>query len=158
MIIVTYVCTIILTNLAFAKLGIIPLAFGLSVPAAAFLAAVPLTLRDYVQTRHGKRAAIAAVAVAAAATALFSPSLAVASACAFLLGELIDMGVFTLARKRVGFLPSMLASNAFGMVVDSVVFLSIAFGSLAFLPGQLIAKAATTLAAGAFIAATRRSK
>ena len=46
-------------------------------------------------------------------------------------------------------------SNAVGLVVDSVVFLWLAFGSLSFLSGQVLAKAWTTLAAIAVIAAVR---
>jgi hypothetical protein len=47
------------------------------------------------------------------------------------------------------------ASNAVGLAADSLIFLWLAFGSLAFLPGQLLGKAWMTLAAVAVIAAYR---
>jgi len=50
----------------------------------------------------------------------------------------------------------VLASNVVGLVADSVLFLYIAFGSLAFLSGQIVGKAWMTLAAVAVLALVRR--
>jgi hypothetical protein len=36
---------------------------------------------------------------------------------------------------------ALIASNAVGLVVDSAIFLSLAFGSLDYLPGQVVGKA-----------------
>jgi queuosine precursor transporter len=49
--------------------------------------------------------------------------------------------------RRRGWTLAVLASNAAGLVVDSVLFLALAFGSLEFLPGQIVGKAWMTLAA-----------
>ncbi len=51
---------------------------------------------------------------------------------------------------------AVLASSAVGLVVDSVVFLYLAFGSLEFLLGQVLGKGWMVLAALPFIAWLRR--
>ena len=62
------------------------------------------------------------------------------SGTAFLLSELADLGVYTpLQRRRL--VLAVALSGAVGLVVDSVVFLYLAFGDLSFLPGQVIGKA-----------------
>ncbi|MBQ1166197.1 VUT family protein, partial [Streptomyces sp. A73] len=55
-------------------------------------------------------------------------------------------------------LVAVTASNAVGLLADSLVFLWLAFGSLAFLPGQLVGKAWMTHAAIAVIAAIQRRR
>jgi uncharacterized PurR-regulated membrane protein YhhQ (DUF165 family) len=59
----------------------------------------------------------------------------IASTAAFLLSELADLLVYTpLQRRRFVWRCSCRASS--GLVVDSMVFLHLAFGSLDFLSGQ----------------------
>ena len=66
-------------------------------------------------------------------------SLVVASAAAFLLSEFADFMVYTpLARRKL--VLAVLASSAVGLVVDSIVFLWLAFGSIEFLFGQIVGK------------------
>jgi uncharacterized PurR-regulated membrane protein YhhQ (DUF165 family) len=76
--------------------------------------------------------------------------LAVASGVAFLFSELADFAVYTPLRERnktlVGWLTAVGASNLVGLVVDSVLFLWIAFGSLDFLRGQVLGKLWMTIA------------
>ncbi|MBQ1166693.1 VUT family protein, partial [Streptomyces sp. A73] len=60
--------------------------------------------------------------------------------------------------RRRGLLVAVTASNAVGLLADSLVFLWLAFGSLAFLPGQLVGNAWMTLAAIAVIAAIQRRR
>ena len=74
-------------------------------------------------------------------SALVAPqSLVLASGTAFLLSEFADFAVYTpLQRRRL--LLAVRASAGAGLVVDSVVFLSLAFGSLDFLAGQIVGKA-----------------
>ncbi len=62
-----------------------------------------------------------------------------ASATAFLLSEMADLAVYTpLARRRL--VLAVVASGFIGLVIDSLIFLWLAFGSLQFLPGQIIGK------------------
>jgi uncharacterized PurR-regulated membrane protein YhhQ (DUF165 family) len=68
-----------------------------------------------------------------------------ASAGAFLVSETADMLVYTpLQRRRL--MLAVFASSLVGLVVDSIVFLSLAFGSLAFLEGQILGKTWMVLA------------
>ena len=74
-------------------------------------------------------------------SALLAPaSLVLASAAAFLLSECADFAVYTpLARRRL--VAAVVASSIAGLMIDLVVFLWLAFGSLDFLLGQIIGKA-----------------
>ncbi|MBX6321458.1 MAG: VUT family protein, partial [Rhodospirillaceae bacterium] len=129
---------------------------GLMAPSGVLMVGLALVLRDLVQRRLGLRWAVAAILAGAALSALLAPpSLVVASGAAFLLSELADLLVYTpLQRRRL--LLAVLASGLIGLVVDSVVFLDLAFGSLAFLPGQIVGKAWMVLLSLPAIAWLRR--
>ncbi len=104
-------------------------------------------LRDLVQRRLGVKWAIAAIAAGAALSGLVAPpALIVASVAAFTLSEVVDLAVFTPLQRR-GLVLAVAASGAVGIVVDSVLFLSLAFGSLDFLVGQVIGKTWALMAA-----------
>lgn len=141
-------------NYLVAYVGIIPIGFGLMAPAGVVVVGLALTLRDLLHERAPVPVVIAAIAVGAALSALFAPALALASGVAFLASELADLGVYAPLRKR-RWVAALLASNAVGLVVDSVLFLSLAFGSLAFLPGQILGKLYGTVIAVALIALLR---
>jgi uncharacterized PurR-regulated membrane protein YhhQ (DUF165 family) len=102
---------------------------------------VALVLRDLVQRRLGAGVSALAILAGAALSALLAPpSLVIASAAAFFLSELADLAVYTpLARRRL--LAAVVASSAVGLIVDSIVFLLLAFGTLDFLAGQVLGKA-----------------
>ena len=53
---------------------------------------------------------------------------------------------------------AVIASGLAGSVVDSAIFLSLAFGSIEFLAGQVLGKFWMSLIAGALIVAWRRLK
>jgi uncharacterized PurR-regulated membrane protein YhhQ (DUF165 family) len=78
--------------------------------------------------------------VGAGLSAFVSPQFALASGAAFLFSELADFAVYTPLRKRKWLLAIVL-SNTVGLVVDSMLFLGLAFGSFDFLAGQVIGKA-----------------
>lgn len=110
-------------------------------PSGVLMIGLALVLRDLVQRRLGFGWAAGAVLAGAALSALLAPpALVVASALAFLLGEAADLAVYTPLQRR-GLTRAVLASGAVGLVVDSLIFLWVAFGSLEFLPGQVIGKA-----------------
>jgi hypothetical protein len=115
-----------------------------------------LVLRDLVQRRLGVEFGIGAIIVGAAISAgLAPPTLVVASAAAFLLSEFADFAVYTpLARRRL--VVAVIASSVVGLVVDSIVFLWLAFGSLEFLIGQIIGKLWMVLLAIPFVMYMRR--
>lgn len=120
---------------------LVPVAPGLSAPSGVLMIGLALVLRDLVQRRLGPVAALAAIAVGALLSGLLAPpAIVVASVAAFLLSELADFAVYTPLQKR-NFVAAVAASSLLGLVVDSVVFLQLAFGSLDFLAGQIVGKA-----------------
>jgi uncharacterized PurR-regulated membrane protein YhhQ (DUF165 family) len=132
----------------------IPVGFGYRAPSGVLAVGVAFTLRDFVQRWLGKWAVIVAVLVGAALSYFVAPSLAVASATAFLVSELLDFAVYTpLADRR--WLWAVGLSNVAGTFVDTFVFLWLAFHSLQFWQGQVIGKLWMTLAAVAVLAPVR---
>ena len=153
-----YVATIPAANWAVAHYGAVPVGFGLLAPAGVYAVGIALVLRDLAREAAGRAAVVAAIAVGAALSWLLAaPALALASAAAFAVSESLDFAVYEPLRKR-GLLAAMTASNAVGLAADSLVFLWLAFGSLEFLPGQLLGKAWMTLAAAAVIAVIARRR
>jgi uncharacterized PurR-regulated membrane protein YhhQ (DUF165 family) len=138
-----YVAAIALANLLLAEGIFVDLGFGLVAPAAVFAVGATFTLRDAVQSTLGYAAALAAIAGGGALSALFAPRFALVSAVAFLAGELVDLAVYTPLRRR-SWLVAVALSNTAGLLLDSWLFLTLAFGSLALLPGQVVGKALTT--------------
>ncbi len=112
----------------------------LMAPSGVLMIGLALVLRDLVQRRLGRSVAITAIVAGAALSgAVAPPPLIVASAAAFLLSELADFAVYTPLQSR-GLVLAVLASSVVGLVVDSVLFLWLAFGSLDFLAGQIVGK------------------
>ena len=150
-----YAACIPLANWMINEFGVVPVGFGLVAPAGVYAAGVAFGARDAVQRLIGKRWALLAIATGVALSLLVaSPTLAVASAVAFGVSELLDMAVFTPLEKR-SLTGAVVLSNTLGAIVDSVVFLLLAFGSLAFLPGQVVGKVLMILPALAVILAVR---
>ena len=135
---------------------LVPVAPGVMAPSGVLMIGLALVLRDLVQRRLGVEFGIGAIIVGAAISAgLAPPTLVVASAAAFLLSEFADFAVYTpLARRRL--VVAVIASSVVGLVVDSIVFLWLAFGSLEFLIGQIIGKLWMVLLAIPFVMYMRR--
>lgn len=129
---------------------------GLMAPSGVLMIGIALVLRDLVQRRLGVLYSAAAVVVGAILSSIFAPaSLVLASGAAFLISELADLAVYTpLARRRL--IAAVVASSVVGLVVDSVIFLYLAFGSLDFLAGQVVGKAWMVLLSIPFVHYLRR--
>jgi uncharacterized PurR-regulated membrane protein YhhQ (DUF165 family) len=135
---------------------LIPVAPGLLAPSGVLMIGIALVLRDLVQRRLGVAYAIAAILVGTVISAgLAPPSLVIASGLAFLLSEAADLAVYTPLARR-GLVIAVAASSVVGLVVDSIVFLWLAFGSLDFLSGQIVGKAWMVLLSLPFVAYLRR--
>lgn len=136
---------------------LVPVGFGLMAPSGVLVIGVALVLRDVVQRTLGLPWVLAAIMAGAALSGLIAPpALVVASVAAFLLSELVDTAVYTpLAERRL--ILAVLLSGLVGITVDSVVFLWLAFGSLDYLPGQIVGKLWATLAATGALVAVRRA-
>jgi uncharacterized PurR-regulated membrane protein YhhQ (DUF165 family) len=155
---IMFVATVWFANYAVNRWGIVDVGFGYMAPAAAYFAGLGFTLRDIVHRTLGRWMVLICIAAGGALSLLVSTRFAVASAVAFAVSESCDLAVYEPLRSR-GWIAAVTVSNIVGLVVDSLLFLWIAFGSLAFLEGQVIAKLTTTAAAivvlGAW-SATRR--
>jgi uncharacterized PurR-regulated membrane protein YhhQ (DUF165 family) len=116
------------------------------------------TLRDVTHRCLGRGAVMLAILLGAAWSYALGVggtlpggivSLAAASGIAFGLSELADLSVYEPIRAR-GWLPAVAASNVVGLVLDSALFLWLAFGSDGlhrFFWGQVVGKAWMTAAA-----------
>src|SRR5262245_20543687 len=116
---------------------LVPVAPGLLAPSGVLTVGAALVLRDVVQRCLGLTWGLTAVAIGTVLSSLIAPSaLVIASGAAFALSELADFAVYTpLQRRRLTL--AVAASSTVGLVVDSIVFLALAFGVLDFLGGQL---------------------
>ena len=150
-----YIATIFAANWAIERYGLVPVGFGLQAPAGVYFAGLAFTLRDLTQDSLGRGWVVAAIVAGAALSALVSPEFALASGLAFLFSESADFLVYTPLRER-GWIRAVTASNIVGLVVDSALFLWLAFNSLEFLPGQIVGKAWMTTLAVAVLWAWRR--
>lgn len=141
-----YICTIFAANIAIDQFGAVPVGFGFMAPAGVYFAGLAFTFRDLVHDRYGARGALLAIAVGSLLSVWGNPAFALASGVAFAVSELADLSVYTPLRER-SWLGAVALSNTVGLLVDSALFLWLAFGSLAFLPGQIVAKSYMTVLA-----------
>jgi len=113
---------------------------GLKTASGVLMVGAALVLRDLVQRRLGVLVAAIAVFAAGAISAFLAPTaLVIASTAAFLISEYADLAVYTsLERRR--FVVAVLASSLVGLTIDSTLFLWLAYGSLEYLPGQIVGK------------------
>ena len=155
-----FILTIPLSNWVVVNVGLvcepngpclIPVWPGLMAPSAVMIAGAALVLRNAVQAFLGAYFSLVAIAVGTALSALFaSPSLVLASAAAFCFSELADFAVYTPMRKRFPAFSVVMAGLA-GSVIDSAIFLTLAFGSIEFIFGQVLGKFWMSLLAGIVI-------
>jgi uncharacterized PurR-regulated membrane protein YhhQ (DUF165 family) len=130
---------------------LIPVAPGLAAPSGVLMIGLALVLRDLVQRRLGRMWSLAAIVVGAVLSgAIAPPALVVASTLAFFFSELADFFIYTPLQNR-RFVTAVIASSMAGLVVDSVIFLWVAFHNFDFLLGQIVGKAWMVLASLPFI-------
>jgi queuosine precursor transporter len=139
---------------------LIPVGFSLMAPSGVLLIGLAFVLRDAVHEQLGGGGAMGAIVAGTILSALIAPpALVFASTMAFLLAELADLAVYTPLRKRRLFL-AVAASGVAGAVIDSAVFLWLAFGSLDYIAGQVVGKFWMSALAGVVLLAVdaRRKK
>jgi len=128
----------------------------LMAPSGVLMIGLALVLRDMVQRRLGRGVGLAAIVAGAALSgAVAPPQLVFASTISFLLSELADFAVYTPLQAR-GLVLAVMASSVVGLIVDSILFLWLAFGSLEFLAGQILGKLWMVLLSLPFIHWIRR--
>jgi uncharacterized PurR-regulated membrane protein YhhQ (DUF165 family) len=158
--IVLFALVVFLANWLTTHYGIVSVGFGLMATAGTYAAGVAFGLRDWCQETSGRWGAMWAVLLGAALSAvLASGRIAVASAVAFLLSELLDLAIYTPLRNKNKY-GAIVASNTVGSAFDTVLFLSIAgFGiTSSVFWGQMVGKGWMTLAAVLALAIFRAKK
>jgi len=152
---ILFIATIFGANWAIETYGLVPVGPDLIAPAGVYFAGLAFTFRDLAQDRVGRLWIVAAIVVGALISGFVSTKFALASGVAFLVSEMLDFAVYTPLRRR-NWIGAVVASNIVGLVADSIVFLTLAFGSLQYLPGQVVGKAWMTLLAVAVLWLLRR--
>jgi queuosine precursor transporter len=93
----------------------------------------------------GPRWVAAGIPVGAGLSAVVaSPQIAAVSVVAFTVSEVLDSLVYSRLRPRTR-LGAVAASNAAGLVVDSLLFVPLAFGNFGAVPGQIVGKTVATI-------------
>lgn len=130
---------------------LIPVAPGLMAPSGVLLIGAALALRDAVQEALGRAWVLALVVAGACISLSVSPAaLAIASATAFLLSELLDFAIYDQLRRRA-LAWAVLLSGAVGAVIDSLLFSYLAFGAVGWAPGLVLAKVYASAAYAAWL-------
>lgn len=171
-----YVASLLIANTTAGKITLLG---PLSVPAAIYIFALTFTVIDLVSEHFGKGGARWVVLTAFAANALMAayyqlaialpsapffeaqaafarvlgatPRIVLASFSAYLVASLLDVEIFAWWRARMGGAPALrvLVSNLLSTLVDSIVFVGLAFwGVLPVLPiiiGQYVVKMGVTV-------------
>ncbi|MFI9559146.1 hypothetical protein [Nonomuraea endophytica] len=152
---ILFMVTVAAANLLSISLTV-PVGFGLLAPGGVYLAGLLFTLRDLIHERSGPLTVLYTLYGGLILSGFMGSGLvSTASIAAFALAELIDTAVYILTR-RYGLIAAVTASNLVALAADSVVFLFLAFGSLAMLPGQIVGKLWMTTLAVLLLWAWRR--
>jgi len=139
-----YVGTVVVANWASTHWPALSVGL-LVVPAGTLWAGATFTLRDLLHDALGPQGVAAAIVVGAGLSWLLAtPGIALASVMAFAVSELLDSTIYARLRTHSR-LRAMVGSNVAGLLVDSVLFVPLAFGSFAAAPGQILGKTAATL-------------
>lgn len=135
---------------------LIPVGFGLMAPSGVLMIGLALVFRDWLQELTNWVWSAFAVAVGAVISWLVAdPFIAVASAVAFFTAEMFDLAVYTPLRKS-GRALAVLVSGIVGAIVDSILFVYIAFGSVEFSVGNVVGKLYATFAVTAALYTWRK--
>lgn len=150
-----FVSTILLANWMTSRYGLLVVG-GVTFTAGTLAAGLSFGLRDACHEAGGVRVTSVAILTGGCVSWVVSPSLALASTCAFLVSEFADLAVYQpLHRRR--WVIAVIASNIVGAFVDTVVFLHLAgFPIRSAVAGQMAVKVAMILPALLVVKATRR--
>jgi len=117
-----YIVLIVVVNYGFSATPLVTLPDGTVWPPISLVVGFVFVARDFAQREIGHRVLLAMLVGAALSYLMASPMIAVASAAAFLLSELVDWAVYSFTRRPLS--QRILYSSALGAPVDSLVFLS----------------------------------
>ena len=125
--IIFYLGSILLANFLVIQFGIVKLGF-IMFPAGAVCIGLTFSARDFLQKKYGKWGAWIWMLIATGITVLFNRKIALASGTAFLVAEGMDWLIYTVTKKP--FTQRIILSNLIGTPLDSLIFVTMAFGFL----------------------------
>lgn len=139
-----FVASNVVANWLTSEYGFVPVGLGLTVTAGTYAAGAALVIRDLLHEVKGLPLVLVAIGIGAVVSWwVAEPAIAVASAVAFTFSELVDAAVYTPLRER-RWRTAVVASSVAGAIVDTFLFLWIAFGLAAVtwsaMAGQLLGK------------------
>lgn len=117
-----FIACIIVANWATKRWGMVPVGLGLTATAGTYAAGLSFGIRDALHEAAGRHYVLAAILTGAGISAFLSPGLAAASGIAFLVSETADLCVYEPLRRK-NWVKAVVASNAVGAAVDTVLFL-----------------------------------
>lgn len=98
------------------------------VPAGVYFAGLAFGFRDALHEVGGRKIVLVAIAVGAMVSFGIEPDFALASGVAFGFSELADFAVYDRLRQK-RWTGAVVLSNIVGSIIDSLIFLQIAFSS-----------------------------
>lgn len=141
-----FLVCVVASNWAITHLGVdhgpgtprtIAVGFGLHAPSGVVFAGALFALRDVIHERQGPVAVLVIIVASAPLTMIAaSPGLAVASLVTFIVAETVDLLVYRHIRHN-GYMTAALGSNLVSSLIDSALFLGLAFGATQALNGTV---------------------
>lgn len=156
--IASFVAVAASANIATAQIGMVSLPLGVMTTAGTFAAGIVLITRDAVQEFSGRLAVLGCIVVGGVISGVGAPvRIAIASALAFALSELLDWAVYS-PLKRKGRGRAVLLSSVVAAPVDTALFLTLAGFpvTMAGIAGQTIIKVGLAAIAAGVIGALLR--
>jgi len=116
-----YIALIVAVNYAFSVVPLVKLPDGTMWPPVSLLVGFVFVVRDFAQREIGHRVLLAMLVGVAISYVMADPFIAMASAAAFLISELVDWAVYSFTGKTLS--ERVLYSSIAGAPIDSAVFL-----------------------------------
>jgi uncharacterized PurR-regulated membrane protein YhhQ (DUF165 family) len=138
------IAAVVTANRLTSEFGLVPAGFGLLVTAGTYTAGVALVARDFLHEAGGMAWVVGVLTVGTLLSVwLADPRIAGASGVAFAVSEAADTAVYAPLRRN-RWRAAVMGSSAVGALVDTVLFLALAFGAAALtwqaVGGQLLVK------------------
>ena len=137
---------------------IIPVWFSplIYAPSGVVFAGLAFVLRDILQRLSSLSISLLAVILGTIINYIYlDPILAIAGATAYALSEITDTYIYSYLQKY-NLLIAILISSSAGLLIDSLIFLHLAFHSFNFLAGQIIGKLLMVLISIPIVALSRK--
>ena len=141
-----YIALIVAVNYGFSVVPLVKLPDGPMWPPMSLVVGFIFVLRDFAQREIGHKVLLAMLTGAALSYVMASPYVAIASAAAFLVSELVDWLIYSVTKRPLS--QRILYSSLLATPFDSAVFL---FGIGAFSWAGVLAMTASKLIGAAIV-------